>query len=97
MSVCNVPNIVNEHMRGYIDPQDLLALLKSLFPEVTHMEDFQLSVRFSAKLYAVTFIFSDYRIRQTRNRRWTFLAPDKVKDEDIRCALPKLHHLPLFR
>jgi hypothetical protein len=46
MSVCNVYNIVNENMRGYINQQDLLSLLKSLFPQVTVLEDFQLNVWF---------------------------------------------------
>ena len=44
MSVCNVYNIVNENMRGYINQQDLLSLLKSLFPRVTDPQDFQLNV-----------------------------------------------------
>jgi hypothetical protein len=46
MSVCNVYNIVNENMRGYINQQDLLYLLKSLFPQVTDFQDFQLNVWF---------------------------------------------------
>jgi hypothetical protein len=46
MSVCNVYNIVNENMRGYINQQDLLSLLKSLFPQVTDLQDFQLNVWF---------------------------------------------------
>jgi hypothetical protein len=46
MSVCNVYNVVGEDMRGYINQQDLLSLLKSLFPQVTGLQDFQLNVWF---------------------------------------------------
>jgi hypothetical protein len=38
--------IVNENMRGYINQQDLLSLLKFLLPQVTDLRDFQLNVWF---------------------------------------------------
>jgi hypothetical protein len=46
MSVCNVYNVVSEDMKGYINQQDLLSLLRSLFPQVTDLRDFQLNVWF---------------------------------------------------
>jgi hypothetical protein len=44
-SVCNVPNIIKESFKGYIEPEDLYTLLKHLFPNVEKKEDFQLDVR----------------------------------------------------
>jgi hypothetical protein len=50
VSVCNVYNSVSEDMRGYINQQDLLSLLKSLFPQVTDRQHFQLKVWFLSPL-----------------------------------------------
>jgi hypothetical protein len=50
MSVCNVYNVVSEDMRGYINQQDLLSLLKSLSPQVTDLQHFQLNVWFLSPL-----------------------------------------------
>lgn len=46
MSACSVQNVVSEDMKGYIDQQDLLRLLKSLFPDVAQLQDFKLNVWF---------------------------------------------------
>lgn len=58
MSVCNVYNVVSEDMRGYINQQDLLSLLKSLFPQVTDLRHFQLSVWFLSPLVPPKAIYS---------------------------------------
>ena len=44
-SSCTVRNIIPEDIKGYIDQNDLLAKLRSLYPLVKKNEDFRLEVR----------------------------------------------------
>lgn len=44
-SSCTVSNVIPEDLKGYIEQNDLLAKLRTLYPEVKKDEEFRLEVR----------------------------------------------------